>query len=82
MRPRVGAGLGWFAYRCCESFLTLEREGGGTGEQFHPPMSANGAQKYGDVRDPWSPVTTLYILPPHGPGGAPDAGYPLYSVRY
>ncbi len=31
MRPRGGAGLGWFAYWCSEGFLELEREGGEAG---------------------------------------------------
>ena len=30
-------------------------------EQFHPPMSPNGAQKYGDIGDSCSAVTALLI---------------------
>ncbi len=60
MRPCAGAGLGWFAYRSCEAFLELELEVGDR-EQFHRPMSTNGAQKYGDAKDSCSPVTALLI---------------------
>ncbi len=80
MRSRADAGLDRFAYRCCERFLKLERERGGTGKQFHPPMSTSGAQKFGDVGTLLAGHGAL-DLPTHGPGGAPHARHPLLERR-
>ncbi len=54
---RVLAGLPTGARR----FPGIKAGRWGDREQFHPPMSPNGAQKYGEIGDSCSAVTALLI---------------------
>ena len=65
MRPCAGAGLGWFAYRCCEGFLELVRKDGGTGSSSTRRLVQRERKSMGMLGTP-ARRSLRSDLPPYG----------------